>query len=119
MRLDERKTEEEIGVKRQDIQVIGKLTDFNVLPSNFLVTPVVAYISYVPDFIPDSNEVEKIIQAELNNLINDEAIQEKENLAAGVYRMMAPHFFIGDEVVWGPTAMMLNELRVIVKELNQ
>lgn len=113
-----REAEEEIGVRRQDIQVIGKLSDFNVLPSNFLVTPVVASINYVPDFIPDNHEVEKVIQAELAGLLAEGAIQEKEILVAGVYTLMAPHFLIDNEVVWGATAMILNELRVIIKELN-
>jgi hypothetical protein len=28
--------------------------------------------------------------------------------------MLAPHFVIHNEVVWGATAMILNELRVIL-----
>ena len=110
--------EEEIGVNRNDIRVIGRLSDFNVLPSNFLVTPVVASIDYVPQFIPDAHEVAKVIQADLSELVNDDAIKESEILAAGLYRMIAPHFFIEEEIVWGATAMMLNELRSIIKEMD-
>jgi 8-oxo-dGTP pyrophosphatase MutT (NUDIX family) len=111
-----REAEEEIGVSRNDIQVIGKLSDFNVLPSNFIVTPVVAFIDYVPTFVPDAHEVEKVINGHLTELLKDDAILESEILAAGLYRMMAPHFLIEDEVVWGATAMMLNEFRSILKE---
>lgn len=111
-----REAEEEIGVNRNDIQIIGKLSNFDVLPSNFLVTPVVAYIDYVPTFVPDAHEVEKVIQAELLELLKDDAIKESEILAAGLYRMSAPHFLIEEEIVWGATAMMLNEFRSILKE---
>src|SRR5688572_27012644 len=83
-----REAEEEIGVNRNDIRVIGRLSDFNVLPSNFLVAPVVASIDYVPKFIPDAHEVEKVIHADLRELLKDDAIKESEILAAGLYRMM-------------------------------
>jgi len=36
--------------------------------------------------------------------------------AANVYRLRAPHFTIENEVVWGATAMMLNELREILRK---
>jgi hypothetical protein len=51
-------------------------------------------------------------------LIKPDAIQEKEILAAGVYPMVAPHFLIEDEIVWGATAMMLNEFRTILMEMK-
>lgn len=113
-----REAEEEIGVNRNDVQVIGKLSNFDVLPSNFLVTPVVATIKYVPAFIPDLHEVDRIIEADLHALLSDSAIQEKEILAAGIYPMIAPHFLVQNEIVWGATAMMLNELRVITREFK-
>ena len=113
-----REANEEVGVIQKDIRVLGRLSDFNVLPSNFIVTPVVGVIDYVPSFIPDPREVHSIIQAELSEVMADDAIREKEIIAGGVYTMMAPHFLIEDEIVWGATAMMLNELRVIVREFE-
>jgi len=113
-----REGEEEIGVNQKDIRIIGKLSEFNVIPSNFLVTPVVAAIDYVPEFIPDLFEVEKVIQADLFELIKEDSIRESEILAAGIYPMMAPHFLIENEIVWGATAMILNEFRTIVMELH-
>jgi hypothetical protein len=32
--------------------------------------------------------------------------------------MMAPHFEIAGEIVWGATAMMLNEFRLILQEID-
>jgi 8-oxo-dGTP pyrophosphatase MutT (NUDIX family) len=112
-----REAEEEIGTHQADVQVIGQLSDFNVIPSNFLVTPIVGSLNYVPVFKPDPREVDKIIYAELTDLIRDDAVYEEEILAAGVYPMIAPHFLIENEIVWGATAMMLNELRIIIKEI--
>lgn len=113
-----REGEEEIGIKREDVQIIGSLSKFNVIPSNFMVTPVVAFTNSIPAFIPDPHEVERIITCDLSELTEENAIREKEIMAAGLYPMMAPHFLIEDEIVWGATAMMLNEFRMIIRELG-
>lgn len=112
-----REAEEEIGIHQADVQVIGQLSDFDVIPSNFLVTPIVGALNYVPVFKPDPREVDKIIFAELTNLIRDDAVYEEEILAGGLYPMIAPHFLIESEIVWGATAMMLNEFRMVLKEI--
>ncbi|MBL7839950.1 MAG: CoA pyrophosphatase [Cyclobacteriaceae bacterium] len=112
-----REAEEEIGVHRDDVHVIGTLSEFFVVPSNFMVTPVVGTLNYVPVFKPDPREVEKIIYADLNDIIRDDAVYEEEILAAGLYPMIAPHFLIENEIVWGATAMMLNEFREVLREI--
>jgi 8-oxo-dGTP pyrophosphatase MutT (NUDIX family) len=112
-----RETEEEIGVRRDSVSVLGTLSPFFVMPSNFIVTPVVA-TTREPLFTPDSREVAKILHGDITNLLHKDAIRNKEILAAGMYRMMAPHFVFEDEIVWGATAMMLNELRMILLEID-
>ncbi len=112
-----REAEEEIGIHQSEVQVIGQLTDFNVIPSNFIVTPIVGVLDYVPVFKPDPREVDKIIYAELMDLIKDDAVYEEEILAGGLYPMIAPHFLIEHEIVWGATAMMLNEFRTVLREI--
>jgi 8-oxo-dGTP pyrophosphatase MutT (NUDIX family) len=111
-----REAEEEIGVSRGTMRVLGTLSDFFVIPSNFMVTPVIATVSN-PSFHPDSREVAKILQGDLDSLLLENAIQTKEILAANTYRMMAPHFLFEEEIVWGATAMMLNEFRMIIQDV--
>jgi 8-oxo-dGTP pyrophosphatase MutT (NUDIX family) len=111
-----REGHEEIGIDQREVTVIGTLSDFFVMPSNFMVTPVIGTIEN-PVFIPDRREVAKILSYNLMDLLNDQAAQKKELLAAGRYRMLAPYFEVEGETVWGATAMMLNELRMILKEI--
>lgn len=113
-----REGEEEIGINRTQVNVIGTLSDFFVIPSNFIVTPVLGYIQSQPDFIPDPKEVVRILEGRIDLLMEADAIKTKEILAAKMYPMMAPHFEIEGEVVWGATAMMLNELRVVLQSLG-
>jgi 8-oxo-dGTP pyrophosphatase MutT (NUDIX family) len=113
-----REAQEEIGVDVSRINVVGRLSDFFVIPSNFLVTPVVASYHGVPHFTPDPHEVVRILLGDLQELAREDAVKLKEILAAGRYQMNAPHFEIENEVVWGATAMMLNELRMVVQEVG-
>lgn len=113
-----REAEEEIGVDRRLPKVIGQLSNFFVIPSNFIITPVVATIDHIPAFRADPYEVAAVLSADLNALLNNDAIREAEITAAGQYRMMAPHFMLDGAMVWGATAMILNELRLTIKELS-
>lgn len=112
-----REGEEEIGIDRKSLNVLGTLSNFFVVPSNFLITPVVATVDTVPTFTPDAYEVAKILIGSIDELMSDDAIKHTEILAAGQFRMQAPHFSIEGEVVWGATAMMLNEFRTILQEV--
>jgi 8-oxo-dGTP pyrophosphatase MutT (NUDIX family) len=113
-----RECEEEIGVPRTMIEVIGQLSDFFVIPSNFMVTPVVGVIPRRPAFVADRTEVVKIIEGDWRVLVREDAVREKEILAAKRFPMIAPHFEIEGEVIWGATAMMLNELRWVLREIK-
>ena len=113
-----REASEEIGVDVSEPTVIGRLSEFFVIPSNFLIVPVIAFVNKKPQFVPDRREVVRILEARLSDIVPDEAILNKEILAAGQYKLMAPHFEIDGEVVWGATAMILNELRVCIKEVR-
>lgn len=113
-----REGEEEIGIKRETIKVIGKLTDFHVIPSNYLVTPVVGVIESEPHFVPDPIEVAKIFSVSLAELIKDDASLSGE-IVVGDYKLTAPHFLIDREMVWGATAMILSEFRHILNEVNK
>lgn len=113
-----REAEEEIGVPAKQIEILGTLSEFFVIPSNFMVTPVVGFLKGSPVFNPDPKEVVKILHGSLDELVRDDAVRTKEILAAKMFPMMAPHFEIEEEVVWGATAMILNEFRWIVLEIS-
>lgn len=110
-----REGEEEIGVRRSNIEIIGTLSEFFVIPSNFLVTPVVGVQRTKPVFSPDPVEVVRILQGTVSGLVREDAISVSDITAARVYRLRAPHFIFENEIVWGATAMMLNELRQVIR----
>jgi len=111
-----RETFEEVGVPANTIEIIGKLTDLYINPSNFLVSPYIGFVSKQPDFIMDAYEVQKIIMVDLFSL-NDIRIQSQKTIThSSGYKIKTPYYEIEGLTVWGATAMMISELNVVVEE---
>lgn len=111
-----RETFEEIGIPPGEIKIVGRLSDFHVLPSNFLIVPVIGILHGRPQYIPDSYEVARVLTASLTSILEPDAHKQRDIIVADIYTLKAPHFEIDSEVVWGATAMILNELREILLE---
>jgi 8-oxo-dGTP pyrophosphatase MutT (NUDIX family) len=105
-----REAEEEIGADQKTIEPIGMLSDLFIPPSNFLVSPVVAFTKKRPDFRPDPVEVAKIIEVPFEHFLLAETRQIREITVFPGEKLEAPCFYADDEVIWGATAMILNEL---------
>ena len=110
-----RETEEEIGVSSAKIQVLGYLSELYIIASNFNVLPVVGYINEPFTFQKDDYEVASIVEASVADLLNDR-IQKQKILTVKNYTIDAPYFDINGHVVWGATAMMLAELKVLLQQ---
>ncbi|WP_186757725.1 NUDIX hydrolase [Echinicola salinicaeni] len=108
-----RETEEEIGVAKNQITVIGKMSKLYIPPSNFLVTPYIGFSEQTPEFKPDPREVSRIIHSDFHALLDNANIKETSFELASGYQLKAPYFDIEKEVVWGATAMILGELMAI------
>jgi len=113
-----RETNEEIGVIMQDIEVIGQLTNVFIPVSNFLVFPIVGFINYLPQFNIDNNEVEELIELKLTDLINTRGLVQNEVKLANNTKLKVPSFVFNGKIIWGATALILNELRHLLFELE-
>lgn len=111
-----REAEEEVGVKSSSVQVIGQLTDLYIPVSNFRVYPTVGYLNYEPEFHLQESEVAGIIEVPFEQLMDPSIVQE-QNMAIGKHITLnrVPYFAVADKVVWGATAMILNELLEIAR----
>lgn len=112
-----RETEEEIGVPVQTIQVLGPMSRLYIPPSNFLVSPFVGLLEEKPVFVPEPLEVEDIIHARVDHLLETELRKTTSITAGGGYKITAPYFDLEGHIVWGATAMMLSEFAVLLEEV--
>lgn len=110
-----RETQEEIGVDPASIELIGQLSPHFVLPSNFLVQPIVGVTYSRPEFIPDKREVVEVIEFEISSMFQSGSIR-KDIIHVGNYSLNAPFFDSGGKKIWGATAMMLNEFRILLQD---
>jgi 8-oxo-dGTP pyrophosphatase MutT (NUDIX family) len=111
-----RETHEEIGIAPKDIKVLGRLSEIYIPPSNFLVSPFVGYLEKRSDFIAEESEVDRIIKTSLREFLDLKIEKRDKYIRDGNLRMEVSSFIIDNEVVWGATAMMLNEFRTLLLE---
>lgn len=103
-----RETEEEIGLSRERVEIVGFLPEYRT-GTGFRVTPVVALVRPPFDLQPDPFEVAEIFEVPLAFLI-DPANHQQHSLH---YRGALRHYFAmpyGDHFIWGATAGMIRSL---------
>jgi 8-oxo-dGTP pyrophosphatase MutT (NUDIX family) len=100
---------EEVGVLPKDVRFLGQISDLFIPASNFLVSPIIGYTERKPDFVPEVKEVDRIIETPLKQLLNLETRKQKILEIGGQFKLNTPYFDISNEVVWGATAMILEE----------
>lgn len=113
-----REAEEEIGIDRSKVTILGNLSDLFIPTSNFLVSPVVGFTDQQPDLIPEEKEVSRIISTELLRLFDPRAKKQKVLELRPNLLLDTPYFEIDGEIVWGATAMILSEL-IHILNLNK
>ncbi|OIV41440.1 NUDIX hydrolase [Flavobacterium johnsoniae] len=110
-----RETNEEIGIIPEKIEVIKHFTPMYIPPSNFLVHPYLGIAKEELSFYPDIREVASIIELPLSVFLNDEIIIEATLSTSYANNALVPAFNIQNHIVWGATAMILSELRDVLK----
>jgi len=111
-----RETEEEVGVSREVISVLKQLTEIYIPPSNFFVQPFIGITTTTPQFIPQDDEVEALIEVPLSLFMDDNTLVTKKITTSYATNIDVPAFLLNDHVVWGATAMMLSEVRELLKQ---
>ena len=108
-----RETEEETGVPANEIEILGALTSLIIPVSNFCVYPFVGWMDSIPNFQPDSIEVQYLICPEIRALV------DPKNRKTGIFdrggtTVSTPYIDIDGEMIWGATAMMLSEFTALM-----
>lgn len=112
-----RETQEEVGVDAKSISVLKQLTELYIPPSDYFVQPFLGITPEVPMFVPQEDEVEALIEVPLHHFMDDRIVITKTLSTSYATNIEVPAFMLNDHVVWGATAMMLSEVRELLKQL--
>jgi 8-oxo-dGTP pyrophosphatase MutT (NUDIX family) len=112
-----REAKEEIGVNSEDIQIIGKLSNIYIPPSDFFVFPFLGFIKFHPEFISDKHEVAFLIEIPVR-IILDTSIEGITEMFRNGKTEKVPYYQIGNHRVWGATAIILSELEHLLLDLQ-
>jgi 8-oxo-dGTP pyrophosphatase MutT (NUDIX family) len=100
-----RETEEEIGLPRSSVAVLGRLPNYEI-PSGFRITPVVGWIDPPFTLKLDPFEVAGVFEAPLEHFLDAACYQRREYRFRGRHRHYLAIPFEG-RYIWGATAGML------------
>ncbi len=102
-----REAEEEIGLPREEVEVVGRLKPF-ISKHGLQVTPFVGLVPEGIKLTPNQHELETIFQVPVDYLCADPRTSTEEIFRHGV-RLRMPTYYYEGHKIWGLTAMILVE----------
>jgi len=110
-----REAQEEIGLDPTRVEVLGLLSPVFTIVSNYLITPVVAYLPQgLGELQLQASEVTELIIAPLASLA-DPAIAHTEEWTRGGLTRLVYFYDYGPYHIWGATGRMLNALLALLQ----
>ena len=111
-----REIQEEIGIPEDKIEIIGRLTDIYVPPSNFLISVFVGYLAEKPVYKIDEREVDEVIEIPFSDFFKPDVIKWKNFYVNSIKAVSnAPYFDVTNAEIWGASAMVISELLDIIQ----
>jgi 8-oxo-dGTP pyrophosphatase MutT (NUDIX family) len=102
-----READEEIGLKRKDVEILGTLDDI-ITVTQFIVTPVVGHFSYPYPLKTSPIEIDEMIEAPLSLLLEMGCFQKRE-IMQGEQRRIVDSYQYEKHIIWGATARILKQ----------
>ena len=112
-----RETSEEIGVRPEDVEILGELDRMGTVTSNFLITPFVGVIPYPYKFTVSEDEIEELVEVPISALLAKENYREEHQVYEG-RTYVASFFEYEGKVIWGATAKILRQFLDLVFDEN-
>jgi len=111
-----RETYEEIGIDSSTLRILGELSNLYTPVSYFNIHVFLWYANTTPDINIDNNEVEKVYKISFDELTDDNLVSHTPISKSGI-KIDVPAYHFNECICWGATAMILTELKDLIKEL--
>src|SRR5437588_906635 len=108
-----RETEEELGLSRDLVEVLGSLEPLQTYTTRFTIAPFVGAIEVDPVFTPKPGEIAEVLEFPVTRLLHVEEprtwTHEDRTLHGFVYEL-------DGHTIWGATGRILHELLELMRE---
>jgi len=108
-----REAHEEVGLAPNGVRVLGTLTPLDIPVSGFRLHPVVASCDVVPYLVPSDAEVARILAVDVHELQDPSRVRWTRQVRDG-RTIDVPAFYVGNDEIWGATAMILAEFLALL-----
>ncbi|MDI6753665.1 MAG: CoA pyrophosphatase [Thermodesulfobacteriota bacterium] len=110
-----REAQEEMGIKKEDVHLLGELDDFLTATTDFCISPFVAFIPYPYPFKINPHEIEEVIEAPLLAFLDDDKFRQEVIVRNGEPFPVYFYQYQG-HTIWGATARILKQLLDLLPE---
>lgn len=110
-----REAREEVGLPPSQVSLLRALTPLYIPPSNFEVSPYLGCTDRPQVFRRQPSEVASLIEVPLERLLDAGSLTSRRLTTSYAREIEVPAFLFQGHVVWGATAMMLNELKHLLQ----
>ena len=102
-----REAEEEIGLPRAEVSLLGELTPTSTFVTNYLIHPFVGLIGASRSWSPSPREVDAVLELPLDALREGRTRTRMERRGIS---FETDTYVVGEHLIWGATARILEEL---------
>jgi 8-oxo-dGTP pyrophosphatase MutT (NUDIX family) len=101
-----RETDEEIGLRPDDVELIGALPPVGTFVTSYKVHPFVGLIPERPQLTANPSEVAAVLSFQLDELREGYAMRR---LVRRGVPIRTPTYVVGEHLIWGATARILSD----------
>lgn len=112
-----RETYEEVGVNPKDVEIVRTISEVYIPPSNFEVQPFIGLYKKPKPFKIQESEVASLLEISLTDFLEDINLTTKKMSTSYAKEIDVPAFKLNDYIIWGATAMMLSEIKDLLKQV--
>jgi 8-oxo-dGTP pyrophosphatase MutT (NUDIX family) len=102
-----RESEEEIGLPREEVELVGALEPTGTFVTSYVIHPFVGVIKAGHEWTPQPSEVEIVLELSLPDLVRGH--EQKRLIKKGV-PFKTPTYTVGESMIWGATARIVETL---------